>query len=867
MKRTRILLAFLMAMAMLFSVASGAWASGTGNGVVTPVLWSDGASYSWYSVLAVDTGRAPGQSLAQDYSFTVKANTARLTVKNDGVRELDVAVNGQRLNLNTFFAEGRGTASFDISGLVQYGANTLTVQSLGTPGRTATLTVEAPTFDVRILHVNDMHAKMAPLPKVAAYVKAARAQGGNVFFVDAGDNFSGNPVSDLNKGVPMIQALNAIGTDVFAVGNHDFDNGPAETQARRDESTFPWITANANIVDQSLTPLQPFEPYQVFTNDLGQKIAFIGLTETPPSTGTKNIVGLSFSAPAAAAQRYIAELRDQVNLIVLVSHNGADYDVATLAPVAAGADLIIGAHSHTFFSKPAFANNIPIVQTGSSLANVGDLALHQADTVSITGAAPNGAYTVATKYLTHTDPDVQALVDGWDARMGPILDTKIGYTATSLDSGDKTSQDVSMGNLITDAMRTSMGADIAIWNNGGIRADIPQGDITMRSVYGVLPFGNFIWKAQLTGQQMLDLLRTSFARRNAVDLQISGASYEIFTKPDGSIDSMTVKVNGQPIDPNGTYALAVSDYVATSPSYFSSVPTILDMGPVDALVVAEYIKQVGRLNYPTSEGRIRIKAATIPVPVTKLNFYNSSSLLAAGTDGSLVPLTDQATALVTAEATAYQVDRSGTLPKNFVMLDAGQPIPLVAMQSVGQGKLVASGALLVANGYKAAYQNPQYFTNLLDYLTGSTAGVVLFDQGHGQYYDVNRMSTISTFITDRGYTASFTAKASPLTSSVLAGAKVLVISTPATVGSYTADELIALGEFMAQGGSVMLLSQTDYNNNSNPTELNSIAAGLGSALRFNSDEVRDDTNKDGTANYSPVTTQFNADYPELLKLR
>lgn len=105
-----------------------------------------------------------------------------------------------------------------------------------------------------------------------------------------------------------------MGIDLMAVGNHDFDHGPAETQARRNESSFPWITANASVVDPTATPIQPFAPFKVFTTNFGQKIAFIALTETPPSTGSKNTVGLQFSSPVAAAQRYIAELRSQTDL-------------------------------------------------------------------------------------------------------------------------------------------------------------------------------------------------------------------------------------------------------------------------------------------------------------------------------------------------------------------------------------------------------------------------------------------------------------------------------------------------------------------------------------------------------------------------
>ena len=284
--------------------------------------------------------------------------------------------------------------------------------------------------------------------------------------------------------------------------------------------------------------------------------------------------------------------------------------------------------------------------------------------------------------------------------------------------------------------------------------------------------------------------------------------------------------------------------------------------------MGEYIKKVGNLSYTPTAGRIMVKPAPISVPVTKLNFYNSSSLLAAGDGGALVPLTTQAVVLVSSEATAYQYERSSTAPKNFLKVPAGSPIPLAAMQQVGLGNVVGLGAIIVANGYRVGYQNPQWFTNLLDRLTGTSSGNVLFDEGHGQYYGASRLSTITGLITNRGYTVSFSGANTRLTAERLAGIRVLVITTPGTVGAYTAEELAVLNSFVAGGGSVILASQTDYGNNSCPTEFNAIAAGIGTVIRFNSDEVRDSApNIDGTSVYSPLTNEFNPAYPDLLKAR
>jgi hypothetical protein len=157
---------------------------------------------------------------------------------------------------------------------------------------------------------------------------------------------------------------------------------------------------------------------------------------------------------------------------------------------------------------------------------------------------------------------------------------------------------------------------------------------------------------------------------------------------------------------------------------------------------------------------------------------------------------------------------------------------------------------------------------VLDYLTGTANGTVLFDEGHGQYNGSATLGQIAAFIGARGYTALFSGADTTLTAAKLANVKVLVITTPGPDATYTADELSVLANFVANGGSVVMMSQTDYyTSTTNVTLLNQVAAATGSVIRFNSDEVRDDTNKDGTSNFSPNTNEFNAAYPELLKVR
>lgn len=605
MKRIRHLFALLLALSMLV-----AWPAGAQQALAAELIsWESSAQHEWYSAFVGGVHQASEATATQSHTFTAKANVARLAIYNEHLTKLTITLNGEELDLAAHLGAPRQVLRFDVSSLVRYGENTIKIESAGPSGANALVFVEVPRLTARILHMNDIHAKIDTLPAAAAYIKAVREQGGLVYFVNGGDNFSGGPVSDLNKGEPMIEVMNEMDPTVMAVGNHEFDHGPEATQKRREESTFPWLSANTAVADPNATPIRPFDPYLIVTTELGQKIAFIGLTETPPATAIKNQVGLHFEDPVKVAQKYVDELKNQVNLIVLVSHNGFDFDKKLAAEVK-GVDLIIGAHSHTYLSQPHVENGVPIVQVGSDGRWVGDLKLSQGFAVTLSGGAAKGAYTVANQDLKQVDPAVKAIVDEWTKQMAPILDEKIFAIDEPMSNADRYKHDIALGNLITDAMRDAMGTEIAFTNNGGIRASIPAGDVTMRHIYTVLPFGNFIVKMNLTGAQLQKALEYSYTRRNQLDLQTSGLTYTIYTKADGSMDRMEILVNGEPLDPERTYSVALQDFLANGGSGypFPEFGQSVDQAPeVDALIVANYVKKVGEVDYAATEGRIQLK--------------------------------------------------------------------------------------------------------------------------------------------------------------------------------------------------------------------------------------------------------------------
>jgi 2',3'-cyclic-nucleotide 2'-phosphodiesterase (5'-nucleotidase family) len=536
----------------------------------------------------------------------LRATVARLSVASRGVASLAVTFNGQRLP-----ADGTASVELDLSGLARWGPNTIRVEGDALDGAaSADVRIEIPRYlRALFLHANDIHGSLAGLAEHAAEIQRLRAQHANVYYVVAGDIFSGDPVSDLNHGRPVIEVLNAMRPAALAVGNHDFDHGPAQTQARRAESSFPWIGANIRVASQAATPITPFLPYVILTTDLGQRVALFGLTETPPSTRHQNVVGLEFLDPLTVGPVVAAQLCQQADLVVAVTHVGADMD-RLLARLAPEVGLIIGGHSHTVLRAPLVERGVPIVQAGSANAFLGQVALVRD---MATGRGTITARLIETRALRGADPSVRAIVARWTSQMAAALDRRIGTALVALDPEARYARDVNIGNLIADATRASLDrADVGMTNNGGIRASIPAGPLTLRGLYRVLPFGNYFMLFEITGEQLREVVRFSYARRNRPDLQVSGMTVRYIVDAEQRLLDAEITVGGRPLDPARRYRVGVNDYMGTGGGGypFPAFGTPVDISSrTDVLDLAEFIEKTlgGVVNYPLTEGRVRVE--------------------------------------------------------------------------------------------------------------------------------------------------------------------------------------------------------------------------------------------------------------------
>lgn len=214
------------------------------------------------------------------------------------------------------------------------------------------------------------------------------------------------------------------------------------------------------------------------------------------------------------------------------------------------------------------------MQTGLDATNIGNLTL-QFDEETDEVISVNG-FLQPVENLKVVDEDIQEQVTQYNEEMNEILNQVIGESTTGLLRTNYYSTDAPLGNFWTDAMRDHTGADIAFTNNGGMRADIEPGEVTIGDIYTVEPFENEIMTIEMTGAALKDVIEYSYSRRNQVDLQTAGLHYTILTDEEGTYEDATIEVDGTPLEEEGTYVVAISDFFGSGGSGYEFVGEVIE---------------------------------------------------------------------------------------------------------------------------------------------------------------------------------------------------------------------------------------------------------------------------------------------------
>lgn len=392
-----------------------------------------------------------------------------------------------------------------------------------------------PVRVLSVLHQNDFHSRHEPVDRGGAACRnptgcaggaarlatlvarerlAADAEARAHITLDAGDQFMGSLFYTHWRGDAELAVMRAIGFDAMAVGNHEFDHGPANFARFVAAAPFPVVAAN---IDAMAEPtLAALLRRSVIIDRAGLRIGVFGLTtEATPSIASPGPHLRFLRAIDAAGDAADALRQAGAGTVIALSHLGLDQDRA-LVRATSGIDLVVGGHSHTLLSNSvagaplpcpvvetaADGRAVPIVQAGANGRFLGriDLAL------DASGRA--ASFSGDAREITLDTPEDTAMAALLAQLATPIEATRrrvVGQVSGEFSPGPCRGAECALGNLVADAMLDAArpaGAKLAITNAGGLRAPLHAGAVTLGDVLAVLPFSNTLATFTLSGADL-----------------------------------------------------------------------------------------------------------------------------------------------------------------------------------------------------------------------------------------------------------------------------------------------------------------------------------------------------------------------------
>lgn len=471
-----------------------------------------------------------------------------------------------------------------------------------------------PMYTEEKLGLVDGRGPYGGIARVAHIVKRERAKAGRSLWLDSGDLFQGAPIFNAFKGEPEVRALSKAGVDVFALGNHEFDVGPVNVVDQfSNYAGFPILAANYNFEEGPQELSEDFsdivEQVVIYNLD-GLKVGIIGMGNTSSMTSIHEADNSSGVRPYDAVQTvqdWVFMIRDSVDVVILLSHLGLGEDEMVGQNVC-GLDIIMGGHHHIALNPPKvipydpdpemvfgehgegeygwdgtsgdepFALGVcpeeyerdPILTHPNAFAKfVGRL-----DVIVRDGRIRSHIYELfPVDNTVPEDDEVAYLLEDYVTELNRVydLDRVIARANTKIKRFGETGGDSMLGNLVCEAMqkRKYVETDFCVTNSLGFRTDIQEGDVTLETMFNVMPFENTITTMNLSGievQTLLDYATERAAGRGcSTQVQVSGMTFTMNCRTGKAEDIM---IGGQPLEESMFYELATNNYMAWGGSGF-----------------------------------------------------------------------------------------------------------------------------------------------------------------------------------------------------------------------------------------------------------------------------------------------------------
>lgn len=491
---------------------------------------------------------------------------------------------------------------------------------------------------IDIVTINDFHGRIeadgasAGAAVLAGAVQEVRDANPNTILAANGDLIGGSTfTSFIQEDEPTIDALNAAGLQVSSTGNHEYDRGWSDLSGRvADRADWPYLAANVFLEG---TDELAGDAYWV-TEVSGISVGFIGaVTEDLPTlVSPDGIADLEVRDIADSVNVVADELRDgdpangEADVVILLVHEGAaTADAASITPdtplgevvygVDDDVDAISSAHTHLVYNH--VIDGRPVFQAGQYGENFAQTTLtvdpETKELLSISNEIK--PLTEDDEPLYPADPEVQAIVDEAVAVADELGKVSVGEITDDFNrarQSDGTTEnrggESTLGNFVADVQKQATGADIAVMNPGGLRADLtyassgaddPDGNVTYREAATVQPFANTLVTVELTGAQLKSVLEEQWQPEGSARpfLKLGVSEGLVYTyDPDAAAGShiTSITLDGEPIDPDAVYTVAANSFLAAGGDSFFTLAegaNKRDTGQIDLQSMVEWFDE------------------------------------------------------------------------------------------------------------------------------------------------------------------------------------------------------------------------------------------------------------------------------------
>lgn len=469
-----------------------------------------------------------------------------------------------------------------------YGLNTLAIIAItgmltlsGCSRKNFPTIQQLPEKSIVVLFENDVHCAIDGYTKLAG-LRDAVADTAYACVVSSGDFLQGATPGAVSRGQYIVDIMRQVGYDAIGLGNHEFDFSGDRLLELIPKLNAPVVSVNFY---NNKTKQRVYKPYVIKQCGL-RKVAFIGVV-TPETMLMESysfydqdgnlLYDLHTKDYTQLLQETVNNVRKEgADYVVVLSHLGEspgemDIDSHKMIAATTGIDVVLDGHSHSKVPSETVLNKIgkPVIvsQTGTQFANIGKLLITKDGQLS-TALLPIKDCSYENQRVTATTDSVKALLKEIESR-------KVADCVAPLriydDDGNRLvrKMETNSGDLVTDAYRYVMDAEIGLSNGGGIRNERLATDVTYGDLINMLPFENYVWKVEATGAQIVELLQkstSSLPKEDGDFPHVSGLKFTIHAISHTVSDVMVLNKDGnyEPIDPERIYSVATIDYCITS---------------------------------------------------------------------------------------------------------------------------------------------------------------------------------------------------------------------------------------------------------------------------------------------------------------